>query len=330
MKKPYIEPQKIYPLDIFMDGKQIASYKPDQKRIAIDLKKAIEQIVGSSAFHLSQVEGLENAIKDGILPVIAENYADGIRQLFTGSYLYNPAFADDAKGWTISEEDQKARKVRLKISDNKIRLNLRDGGSISQSNSYMTKPGTHDVYHFDEEELETTSETAQEWPQVEIPEQKKGKTEKNNILYLSVSFVCNVSGTIQVGFPTATGTEEGILKFITSNISKSEDIQTITAQGTWDGNGNFTISVPQGEAEVISVSLTSSPIADLREQTESAISQSIQNFNRVFLFLPQLKEWIDTAQTKIEQLTLRNNNLSESLTQLQERIEALEKNNPTE
>lgn len=277
-------------------------------------------------------------IIDLVTPVIAENYADSIMQLSTGSYLYNPSFANDAEGWNFSEEHVKDGKVKIVVSDFKVRLRIRDGGSISQPNGRIQKPGTHDEYLFDENEASAGIEMSEGWPVITAPEMKEGKNEKANILYLSVSFVCKESGIISVGFPSSDYAEEDVLEYITQSVSKSDEIQTISAQGTWNMEGDFVIRVPSGEVEIVSVSLTGSPLESYRKQTDSAINQSLQNFKRAFDFFPLLKEWIDTAQDEIKKLKTKNTTLSntietmsQNIAKLEERIDKLENAvNPSE
>jgi hypothetical protein len=277
-------------------------------------------------------------IIDLVSPVIAENYADSIMQLSTESYLYNPSFANEAEGWNISEEHVKDGKVKIVVSDFKVRIKIRDGGSVSQANGRIKKPGTHEEYLYDENEASAGYTTSEGWPVIIAPEIKEGKNEKTNILYLSVSFVCNESGIISVGFPSSDNSIEGVLEYVTRSISKSEEVQTISSQGTWDKEGIFTINVPAGEVEIISVSLTGSPLESYRKQTESAINQSLQNFKRAFDFFPLLKEWTDTAQNEIQKLKSKNTTLSETIeamsqniAKLEERIDKLEKAvNPSE
>ncbi len=259
-------------------------------------------------------------IIDLVLPIIAENYADGIRQLLPESYLYNPSFADNADGWTISEEDSSNRRTRLIISDNKVRLNLQDGGSISQTNEYIKKPGKHKEYTITEKdeggtappEAEIPDESFDpseelvtdpvEWGAIEEPEKVSGEEEKPDTLYLSFSYICKEPGTLTIGFPESDQTSEEALKVQTIQLEASENIQTVTAQGTWDGKGPFQISLSSGQVEIVSLSLLDKPLEEYRKQTDSYIKQTIENIGKSFDFIKQTIHRITLIQSHINQI----------------------------
>lgn len=281
------------------------------------------------------------------LPVIAENYADAVTQLMSGNYLYNPAFANGAEGWVISD----AEKAYIAVSDDKNRLFLTSGGSVLQLNEKIRKPGKHKEYKFTEDRPEknipqesyTPSSTlvtnAVQWGNIEDPVKKNGKQEKNNNLYLNLSFVCSKSGTIHFGFVGSGSSDKDALKHQDIQIQESIEVQTFSAQGTWDGKGNFRIYLSEGEVEIVSLSLTDSPIEDLRKETETRLAQAEENIQVILETTQALLQRIRLVQSHINQLysndgLLKDVNDSQSrsittlrddLKNLQDRVTALEK-----
>ena len=277
------------------------------------------------------------------LPVIAENYADAVTQLMPGSYLYNPAFANGAEGWVLSDPE----KAYVSVSDDKNRLFLLGGGSVQQVNGRIRKPGKHKEYDFTEEEqkimpveieddlLPPEEEdpfvpsgelvTGQvEWGEIKEPEKKEGFEEKRNLLYLSFSFVCHKAGTVSIGFVGADESAEDAFKTQTASFQESEEVQTITAQGTWNEEGYFRISLQGEEAqiEVVSLSLTDKPLDEFRKETESYIKQTIGNVNNAFVFIREVIKRITLIQNHINQLYSNDAYLEETLASYGERITA--------
>ena len=284
--------------------------------------------------------GLTVPLKRELLGIIAENYADSVTQLMADSYLYNPAFADDADGWTITEEDSVNKRVEIVISDNKKRLQLTDTGSILQSNDRIRKPGTHKEYVYTENKEEDSGEegtgggftpsdtlvTEQvSWGGIEEPEKTEGEEEKPDTLYLTLHCICKKSGTISVGFVGADESSEEALKLQTVTMEKSDDIQVITAQGTWDGKGDFTIYLTEGSFEIASVLLLDKPLEEYRKQTDSNIRQITENLEKTFKFIRNVIGRITHIQSHVNQLYSNDAIFSGLLEGFTNRMDELEK-----
>lgn len=268
--------------------------------------------------------GNPTAIKADLLKIIAENYADTITQLLSASYLHNPSFANDAEGWTISDDDSIENKVRVVISDNKNRLRISGDGSILQKNELVRKPGKHKEYTHTKKEEDTEggevtppdSETEEdifepseelvtdsvEWGGIEEPEKVEGEEEKDNILYLTFNYICKKNGTINIGFVDSDESSEEALKLQSVQMEESEEVQTITSEGTWDGKGDFSISLTEGEVEIVSLYLLDKPLDEYRKQTDSYIKQTIENIGKAFEFIQEVIKRIRLIQNHINQL----------------------------
>lgn len=273
---------------------------------------------GSSGVSMSEV------LKE-LLPVIGENYSDVVSLLMTENYLHNPAFANNAEGWIMPDKE----KAYIAVSDGKNRLFLLDGGSIIQENAVIRKPGKYEIYEFTEEEVppgqepppadenppeeeevpddsfEPSSELVLDqvsWEAMEISEKTESKEEKQNVLYLSLSYICKSSGTISVGFFQSDQTSEDALKVRHVLARPSEEIQTITTQGTWDGVGDFEISLTGGQVEIVGLSLLDKSFEDYCKQTDSHIRQSVENINKELDFLEQIVRRFTLVQSHVNQL----------------------------
>lgn len=283
-----------------------------------------------------------------ILPIISENYADAITQLMSASYLFNPAFANDAEGWIMSDEDVTNGRTLIVSSDNKNRLFLSDTGSILQSNDRIRKPGKHKEYTYTEKEeegeegngtnppeqedgenvFEPSEElvtTPVEWEGIEEPEKVEGDEEKDDVLYLTFNYICRKSGTVNVGFVGTEESGEGSLLLQSVQMEESADIQTVAAEGTWDGKGNFKIFLEGGEVEVVSLSLLDKPLEEYRKQTDSYIKQTIENIGKAFEFIHEVIKRITLIQNHINQLYSNDSILNETIEGLKERVEDAEK-----
>lgn len=340
MRKPYLEHFNLYPLDIYVDGKQVLSYRPDEQRRAIDLKKAIQTAIEPSFILTSQISGIEKIVSEWVSPVIAENYADGIKQLSIENHLFNPSFADDAEGWDMSVDAVKQNKVKLIVSDYKVRLRLLDGGWISQSNERIRKPDKHKVYKYTKKEEGEEGNPEEDsvdsfmpseelvtdpvgWEEIKQPEKVSGEEEQPDTLYLSLSFICKESGTISVGFPESDQTLEKALKTQTVHVYPSEGIQTIATQGIWDGKGSFRISLLGGHVEIVSLRLLGKRMEEFTKQSDSFSKQTAENFTNSFEFAKQAIARMTLIQNHINQLYSNDAVLSSLISGLSDDVEEL-------
>lgn len=245
-----------------------------------------------------------------VMPLIAENYADSVSQLSRGSLLFNPAFADNAEGWSFSGT------VEISESDAKNRIFLQDGAMVSQQNGLIRKPGKHLLYNYDETGQQSASPEESgtgrsadtlvteppQWEEIQKPVQVTGAEERNNEVYLEVKFVCHKSGTLQVGFYGSDESSENAFKSQTIYAEASETVQIVRAEGTWDGTGNFGMSFSTGRMEVVSLSLTDKPLMEFRKEAESFFAQALQNLRRLFDTARQLISHIQTIRSEINVL----------------------------
>lgn len=326
MKKPYIEQQKLYPLDIYNDGKQLLSYRPDKARGVLDLKNAVQKevnkVIESSAV---SSEESEKEILNVTTPIIAENYADGIRQLTPDSYLYNPSFANDAKGWNFSESDRNEGKVKFVISDNKIRLLLQSGGTISQSNERIKKPPYHLIYEERAIEYGSQAKAVSEetqWEDIEeVTINDKTRTETDS-LYLKVTFKCNSNGTLRIGFPDASHEESWMLQYIEREVT-APGVQTIETSGVWDETGDFMITFDGGSIEIMELSLTGKPLEEYRNQVNSAVTQIYDNLFMLLGGWASLRNRIYLIQNEIGDLQNNDKQTESALQTINQELETI-------
>lgn len=254
---------------------------------------------GEAASSGSMTDG--NLIK--ALSVISGNYADMLTETDVGNYLHNPAFANDAEGWTASSNEEGNATAYVARSDNKDRLFIKDG-SVTQENSRIKKPGKHCIYEYNEKDKtppipETSlsgtvsvgslpgsySVTMKSITWVTIPETEKleEKKETGDVLRLRFSFVCREAGTLTIGFTGVDASDEKALQPVTVSVEASEEVQTVEAEGTWDGHGDFRIAFATGEIEVRSLSLDGQELANYKEEVSSYIEQAKDNTDALFM-----------------------------------------------
>lgn len=339
MKKTYIEHQKIYPLNILMGGKYLTAYKPNESAKTIDLYNAVRDAVQGFDIQWEQLVGTETPL-EYITSIIAENYTDALTELARSNFLTNPSFANDAEGWDRSEQDVREEKAIVMPHDNKNRLHLSGNGRISQSNDLIRKPSKHleFTYGEEEEEEEGSSAGAQatavsqsdgivvkdiEWTEIEQPQQTEGSEEKDDTVYLSFTYICTGSGNISVGFEGSDQSSEDSLKTQTVAMEESEEIQTVTAQGTWDGTGDFAISLDGGSAVILSVSVTDKPLEEYRKQVDSCLKQVNENITKAYEAIVQILQRLVEIQTEINVLYNNDAILDGLVNDLEERVEEL-------
>lgn len=338
MKKTYIEHQKIYPLNILMGGKYLTAYKPNESAKTIDLYNAVRDAVQGFDIQWEQLVGTETPL-EYITSIIAENYTDALTELARSNFLTNPSFANDAEGWDRSEQDVREEKAIVMPYDNKNRLHLSGNGRISQANDLIRKPSKHLEFTYgEEEEAEASTDTAQaaavsqsdgivvkdiEWTEIEQPQQTEGSEEKDDTVYLSLTYICTGSGNISVGFEGSDQSSEDSLKTQTVAMEESEEIQTVTAQGTWDGTGDFAISLDGGSAVILSVSVTDKPLEEYRKQVDSCLKQVNENITKAYEAIVQILQRLVQIQAEINVLYNNEAILDGLVNDLGERVEEL-------
>lgn len=268
------------------------------------------------------------------MPVIAENYADLIERLLTGSVLYNPAWADKAEGWIFKDE----KTSYIVEGEGTNRLYMFKEGSVHQVNALIRKPEKHKEYMYTkEEDMEPEKEPTDtpfspseglvtngvEWGALENPEKKKGNEEKNPTLYLEVMFLCKETGTINVGFVGSDESAEDALKFQVLHMNESKEVQTIKTEGTWDGKGDFYIYITEGQAEIISLSLLEIPLEEYRKQTDTHLKQAVENVEKIFRTIKIIISRISLVQSHINQLYFNDSYLNEKIVSLNREVSSL-------
>lgn len=264
------------------------------------------------------------------MPVIAENYADLIERLLTDSVLYNPAWANKADGWTFKDE----KTSYIVESEGTNRLYLFKEGSVHQVNALIRKPEKHKEYMYTkEEDMEPENEPTDtpfspegvvlkgvDWGELKNPEKKKGEEEKNSTIYLEVKFLCKETGTINVGFVGSDESADDALKFQVLQMKESDKVQTINAEGTWDGKGDFYIYITEGQAEVLSLSLLEIPLEEYRKQTDTHLKQAVENVEKIFRTIKVVISRISLVQSHINQLYFNDSYFNGKIVSLNEDV----------
>lgn len=276
-------------------------------------------------------------VADRIIPVIAENYADMQTEIERESFLYNPSFSNEADGWTIKEEDWKVN-VRIQVSDDKKRMFLSSGGTVQQLNEKIRKPGKRYEYVVPETTDESSAASSDgvqsraagvtiktiAWPELEIPENVQDKYEKPEFLYLSLEFICHKDGVLGIGFKDSGMADPDSLPFVERAFSKSDQIQVIEEDGTWDGSGYFHIGFTEGEIEIISLRLYGKPLEDYRKQTDSFIKQTLANLKAAYKTLEKFKERDKMVQDELNVLYGNDNTLDKRIEELDKKIDEVD------
>lgn len=284
----------------------------------------------------------ENLIK--ALSVIGKNYADMLTVIGKDDYLYNTGFANDADGWTKSSNAEGNATAYVARSDNKDRLFIKDG-SVTQENSRIKKPGKHCIYEYNEKDKtppipETSlsgtvsvgslpgsySVTLKSITWVTIPETEKleEKKETGDVLRLRFSFVCREAGILTIGFTGVDASDEKALQPVTVSVEASEEVQTVEAEGTWDGTGDFRIAFSTGEIEVRSLSLDGQALKNYKDEVSSYIEQANDNRDALFGALEYLSARVQLIQQEINTLYANDSGIQGSLNALDDSITALD------
>lgn len=241
------------------------------------------------------------------------------------NFLHNASFTNNHEGWQIKEKPDfvtlndnplyvnrslviaKYGYVGVEERDGKYMLRI-SGNGVTQANSLIAKPGTH---------KEIDPETEEE---IDVPD----------TLYLSLKAQFVTSGTLKMGFETASVNDKS-LPFVEEEISalSPNEYKTIQVSGTWDGTGDFQISYT-GDMFISILALTTRPLDNFEvttrtwfKQTATTIGIYGENIDNLNQTATQLGIEIDAAKQQISIYASKVDNLEESVTNLGIDIDAL-------
>ena len=178
--------------------------------------------------------------------------------------------------------------VKTEMIDGKQVLHIVNG-SLRQSRLVMKQPGTHKEY--DEGESEQTD------------------TYKNvrDTMYLGVRIHCIKGGTLTIGFPESTMTEQNAMKGKTQVIERGSEWVTYQWQGTWDGQSDFVLRFT-GECYLSLLSLTDEPLSTFKTEYSTQIKQTSKN-------IALIATRTSANETNIAQLEVRADQITSTVQQ---------------
>lgn len=97
-------------------------------------------------------------------------------------------------------------------------------------------------------------------------------------LYLSLRIRVLQDGTLTIGFPRSSMTEDDALKSKTVILESSTEWQTLKWDGVWDGNSDFKLEFT-GECYFTLLSLSNKPLNDFKTEYSTQILQTTRNIN---------------------------------------------------
>lgn len=227
------------------------------------------------------------------------------------NFLHNASFTNNHEGWQIKEKPDfvtlndnplyvnrslviaKYGYVGVEERDGKYMLRI-SGNGVTQANNLIDKPGTH---------KEIDPETEEE---IDVPD----------TLYLSLKAQFVTSGTLKMGFETASVNETS-LPFVIEDISalSPNEYKTIQVSGTWDGTGDFQISYT-GDMFISILALTTRPLDNFEvttrtwfKQTATTIGMYGENIDNLKQTATELGVEIDAAK---QQISIYANKISEN------------------
>lgn len=202
------------------------------------------------------------------------------------NYLRNAEFTeldDDGKlrDWTVSHDDISIysidgeavvssvgtladirRCVKTEMLDGSQVLHIVDSG-ISQAHTVMKQPGTHKEY--DEGSGQQQTDTYQ--------------TVRDK-LYMGLRIRVVKEGTLTIGFPSSTDTDNEAINTKTRVLERSSEWKTLQWEGTWDGQSDFALSF-DGECYIDSLSLTDEPLSEFKTEYSTQIRQTSRNISLI-------------------------------------------------
>lgn len=241
------------------------------------------------------------------------------------NFLHNASFTNNYEGWQIKEKPDfatlngnplyinrslviaKYGYVGIEERDGKYMLRI-SGNGVTQANNLIDKPGTH---------KEIDPETEEE---IDVPD----------TLYLSLKAQFVTSGTLKMGFETASVNDKS-LPFVEEEISalNPNQYKTIQVSGTWDGTGDFQISYT-GDMFISILALTTRPLDNFEvttrtwfKQTATIIGMFGENIDNLKQTATELGVEIDAAKQQISIYANKVDNLEDTVTNIGIDIDAL-------
>lgn len=151
--------------------------------------------------------------------------------------------------------------VKTEMIDGRQVLHIANG-SIRQSHSVMKAPTTHKEYDNPSTDQTNTYKTVRD------------------TLFVGCRIRCIKGGTLSIGFPESTMTEQGAINGRTMVIERSSEWQTIEVSGTWDGQSDFVLSF-DGECYITSLSMTDEPLSNFKVEYSTQIQQTSRNISLI-------------------------------------------------
>ena len=135
-------------------------------------------------------------------------------------------------------------------------------GSVRQSHSVMTLPGTHKEYAEGSGQSQNTSYQT-----------------VRNTLYMSLRIRVLKNGQLSIGFPDSTDTHAEAINGKT-RLLESGDWITLQWSGTWDGLTDFVLGFT-GECYITSLMLTDKPLDSVKTEYTTRFTQTARNISLV-------------------------------------------------
>ena len=178
--------------------------------------------------------------------------------------------------------------VKTEMIDGKQVLHIVNG-SLRQSRLVMKQPGTHKEYDEGESEQTDTYKTVRD------------------TMYLGVRIHCIKGGTLTIGFPESTMTEQNAMKGKTQVIERGSEWVTYQWQGTWDGQSDFVLRFT-GECYLSLLSLTDEPLSTFKTEYSTQIKQTSKN-------IALIATRTSANETNIAQLEVRADQITSTVQQ---------------
>lgn len=241
------------------------------------------------------------------------------------NFLKNTAFLNNLEYWvitsdttflTVNDNPFYVNRSLLCIKDGFVGIEEHDGknmlritnNTVTQLNTYITKPGTHLELDGSGEEIYVS-----------------------DTLYLSLKVQFVTSGTLTVGFRDSAKSEKS-LPLVEEEIAviNPREYKVLQWSGTWDGSGDFELGYT-GDMYVSLLSLTTDPLDNFKiststqfKQTDTSIGlygEKIDNINRT---ITNLGIKIDAANERISLYADKVNNLADTVTRLGVEIDSVD------
>lgn len=166
---------------------------------------------------------------------------------------------------------------------------------VVQPNEFIKQPTTHKEYEEGEE----------------------GSIVENEVLdtlYLDIQFYCREAGNLWVGFTDNNGNPivdntDGAIQNTSIAVEPNIERQTLSIQGTWNGEGNFTIST-DGDVYIKMAYLGDDPLENLKAEYGTRIEQDSR---RIAL----IAEKTSATESKVAQLEITADGLSSTVASAQ-------------